>query len=298
MRLKYPLYLLFFLIISLLLSCSRQKGNQIELNQNWQFRQTGSEDWTPAAVPGCIHTDLMDNKTIPDPFFGDNENKLQWIGESDWDYRTTFDVAEMLDYENTELVFNGIDTYAEIYLNDSLILTADNMFRQWVIDIKKWLRPGRNNLMIHFKAPEKIEKEKAAQLPYLLPDSRGFTRKAPYQYGWDWGPKFITMGIWQPVFFRAWNGMRIEGVHVSTKEINEDNAVITVEAEITSTKDENAEIEIQIEENKFSKKISLRKGNNNFNKELTLSNPRIWWPNGMGDHPLYELNLQVKTTGF
>jgi beta-mannosidase len=286
---------IFYCLISLitLASCQKEKLNIKNLGIDWQFKQDTSQTWLPAKVPGCIHTDLLLNDQIPDPFFGENEQQLQWIGESDWVYKTNFNVGEILENKHIELVFDGLDTYAGVYLNDSLILTADNMFRQWHIEVKTLLRKGDNNLEVHFEAPEKIEQQKASQLPYQLPDPRGFTRKAPYQYGWDWGPKFVTSGIWQPVYLRGWDEIRIADLHVFTHEIHEKEAVLRIEMEIESDRDQEVKIEFKVDNNTISEKINLKKRQNIYKTEIIIENPNLWWPIGMGKQPLYDLTLEV-----
>ena len=110
------------------------------LSQNWQFRQTGTNNWLPATVPGCVHTDLLNNGKIDDPYFGNNEQKLQWIEKENWEYLSSFNLDEnILENQRIELVFEGLDTYAKVYLNDSLLLSADNMFREWTINCKPYL---------------------------------------------------------------------------------------------------------------------------------------------------------------
>src|SRR5438270_8930356 len=111
----------------------------------WQFREAGKDKWYPATVPGCVHTDLLNKKLIDDPFYRDNEKKLQWIGKTDWEYQTTFNVTPAtLARRNIELVFAGLDTYADVSLNDQPLLHADNMFRTWRVDCKSLLHTGAN----------------------------------------------------------------------------------------------------------------------------------------------------------
>src|SRR5436309_2490344 len=108
---------------------------RIPVQAGWQFREAGKDKWYAASVPGCVHTDLLENKLIDDPFFRDNEKKLQWIGKTDWEYRTTFNVtAELLDRTNVELVFEGLDTYANVFLNDEPLISTENMFRTWRVN--------------------------------------------------------------------------------------------------------------------------------------------------------------------
>jgi beta-mannosidase len=189
------------------------------LNSGWEFRAINAAghpeagEWRPAQVPGVVQTDLLAAHLIPDPFYGDNESRLQWIGLTDWEYRTTFQVdPATLQHEHVDLVFDGLDTFAEVLLNDEPILSADNMFRCWRVPAKPLLKPGANTLRIVFRSPVTSMIPKVKALPYILPSvstvnegneenvaTAPYTRKAAYQYGWDWGPRFITIGIWKSV---------------------------------------------------------------------------------------------------
>src|SRR3954452_24272572 len=121
------------------------RAQSTHINQGWQFREVGKTDWHNATVPGCVHTDLLANKLIDDPFYRDNEKKQQWIGKTDWEYRTTFRVTpQTLQRENVELVFEGLDTYANVFLNEQLVLKTDNMFRTWRVYAKPTLKAGAN----------------------------------------------------------------------------------------------------------------------------------------------------------
>ncbi len=280
-------------------SCDTKKDSSNQPISNWQFKNDTSQTWLPATVPGCVQTDLLVNKKIPDPFFGDNEKHLQWIGKTDWTYQTTFSANDILENDHVELVFDGLDTYANVFLNDSLILVADNMFRQWTIEVKNLLKKSQNKLQVNFTAPEKIEQVKAAALSYQLPDPRGFTRKAPYQYGWDWGPKFVTQGIWKPVYLTAWNDIRIIDLHAFAKKITTDTAIVKIEAIIESDDNQKVSLQLRLNGKSYSEKFTLGKGKNIYRKAISINEPKLWWPNGMGDHPLYILNFEIdagKTT--
>lgn len=180
---------------------------KIDLNKGWRFKRSTDSSWLHATVPGTVHTDLLENKLIPDPFYRDNENKLQWIAETDWDYKLSFDLdTKNLSKKYIQLVFEGLDTYADVYFNGKLIVSADNMFRTWKADIRSIARKKKNDLVIHFYSPLKKQAEKAAAAFIKLPtDDRVYTRKAQYSFGWDWGPKLITSGIWRPVYIKAFN---------------------------------------------------------------------------------------------
>lgn len=180
----------------------------MNISSGWQFRKRDETKWYPAKVPGEVHTDLLANKLIPDPFYRDNEKKLQWIEKEDWEYKTTFATTpSFLNRKNIELVFDGLDTYADVYLNGKLLLQANNMFRQWKADVKNKLRAGKNSLLIYFhSAQNKVDSMAKADLPYVIPDNpRAYVRKAQFHFGWDWGPKFTGCGIWKPVRLEAYD---------------------------------------------------------------------------------------------
>ncbi|MFA7288189.1 MAG: sugar-binding domain-containing protein, partial [Melioribacteraceae bacterium] len=167
-------YLMFFLlgIVSLIYSKGEDKTSvkKTEINSGWQFKQSDKDEWLPATVPGTVHTDLLNNKLIPDPFYRNNEKELQWIDKKDWEYRTNLKIDEKtLSMQNVELIFNGLDTYTDIYVNGEKLLTTDNMFREWNLDVKKYLKVGDNELKIYFHSPVKIDVPKIAAMGYQLP---------------------------------------------------------------------------------------------------------------------------------
>ena len=217
-----------FLLFASVILYSQNK--ETVLKANWEFHQKGRENWFPASIPGNVHTDLLMNEQIPDPFYGDNEQKVQWVENEDWEYRTVFTCdKKMLSQSNIELKFEGLDTYAKVYLNDKLILESDNMFRSWLVNIKKQAIEGENKLLIIFASAVKRGKAEAAKLAYTLPgDEKIFTRKAQYQYGWDWGPRLVTCGIWKPIKLITWNKLKIESIYACTKQIKDSTATIDI----------------------------------------------------------------------
>jgi beta-mannosidase len=164
---RYSKCLLLILFTTICWSL-RAQPVQILLNKGWQFSRHADNKWYPATVPGTVHTDLLKNKLIPDPYYRDNENKLQWIGKEDWDYKASFVVEKKAQSKkNVELVFDGLDTYADVYLNGQLILSANNMFRQWRVPVKALLKQT-NQLQIRFySAKNKVDSIAKAQRPYI-----------------------------------------------------------------------------------------------------------------------------------
>ncbi|MFI5453296.1 glycosyl hydrolase 2 galactose-binding domain-containing protein [Pedobacter sp. UC225_61] len=155
LKLNYKCSILFLVIgLSLAFKVNAQVSSQ-KLTANWSFQEQDDAKWYPAKVPGEVHVDLMTNKLIPDPFYRDNEKKLQWIEKENWDYKSAFSVlSDVFQKQHVELVFDGLDTYADVYLNGKLILQANNMFRQWKIDVKKVLKQKDNKLLIRFRSAQ------------------------------------------------------------------------------------------------------------------------------------------------
>lgn len=195
---------------------------RIPLNDGWAFCQAGKEEWRTAEVPGVVQTDLLRHAVIPDFMHGSNIDSVQWIENEDWIYRRTLFVADtLLRHEHLDLVFKGLDTFAEVYLNDSLIGTADNMFRTWEWQVRRVLRKGENELKVIFRSPinegAKLREAYGIQLPHDSDPSgvSPYIRKAAYQFGWDFCPRLVTSGIWKGVELRGWSRARIIDAEVT-----------------------------------------------------------------------------------
>src|ERR1700761_2554834 len=226
------------------------------ISSGWQLRAVGDiaaghddvKAWHAATVPGVVQTDLLANKLIADPFYQDNEKRLQWISQADWEYQTSFDVdSATMAHEHVELVFEGLDTFADVFLNDKQILTADNMFRRWRVDVKSQMKVGANTLRVVLHSPITKMLPYVKGLPFLLvspndasapgePAVSPYVRKAPYQFGWDWGPRFVTLGIWQPVKLETWDSARVDNFHIEQQKVSADNASLNATVAIVASK--------------------------------------------------------------
>ena len=268
-----------------------QNSNRNLSSEKWSFKKTTDSNWLSAKIPGTVHTDLLASKVIPDPFFGTNEKLVQWIENADWEYQTTFSISKSeLANQNCILQFDGLDTYAKVFLNGNKILDADNMFRTWKVEVKSKLKLGQNNLRIVFASAVKIGKEAAKKLPYVLPgDEKIFTRKAQYQYGWDWGPRFVTAGIWKDVQLHFWNSATISNVKYNQKKLTNEMAELEFIVFITSTK--SAKFQLKI--NDKMEMVHLQKGINKRTLSYVIKNPRRWWTNGLGDAYLYPFVIDL-----
>jgi len=296
------------LLLLPLLAAKAQPATVMKIHSGWQFREVGKTDWYNATVPGCVHTDLLANKLIDDPFYRDNEKKQQWIGKTDWEYRTSFRVtAQTVERENVELVFEGLDTYAGVYLNEQLVLQADNMFRTWRVNAKSKLKPGENTLRIVFRSPINEILPVMAKLNYQLPapNDQGektspYTRKAPYHYGWDWGPRFVTSGVWRPVFIEAWDHARVDDLQIVVKKISPDVAELIANVEIEAGTNGVATVLLENLTDKVNagkEQIDLQPGTNQVTFNFRVSKPKLWWPNGLGAQPLYSFRARSLVNG-
>jgi beta-mannosidase len=286
----------------------------------WKFRELAGDDqgpsplgarardWLPASVPGTVHTDLLAAQLIDDPFFGQNERDQQWIGERDWEYQTTLPAdAALLAREHVELVFEGLDTYATVLIDGTPLLTANNRFRRWRVPIRSELHAGDNVLTVRFRSALAEGKAASARLGYELPASndRGdpkvsvFARKAPYSYGWDWGPRFVTSGIWRPVHLEAWDDVRLLDVQVVTEALSDERADLAISSTIVASRAGPAQLDFSLASGDAlgSARAQLHPGENRVQARVHIDHPERWWPNGLGAQRLYEIETRLALSG-
>jgi beta-mannosidase len=289
------------------------------LEAKWEFRAVSNtdrvelKDWHPAQVPGVVQTDLLRDGLIPDPFYQDNDTRLQWIGLTDWEYRTTFQAdAATLAHDHVDLVFEGLDTYADVYVNDQAVLHSDNMFRRWRVPAKTLLKAGPNSLRVVLHSPIESMIPKVKALPYILPSvttnntgneegiaTAPYTRKAPYQYGWDWGPRYVTEGIWQPIRLETWDALRIENFHIQQQRVRKEFAALAAEFEIEASRSTAAIVEINYGELSGAATASIRQsvqlepGVNHISVPIHIAHPKLWYPLGYGAQDRYRFAVTV-----
>lgn len=305
-------------IMALLLSGSASAGfasdNTVQLHSGWRFKQAGKAEWHPATVPGVVHTDLMANKMIEDPYYRLNERALQWIDKEDWIYEVDFDAGDPIrNCDHVRLEFLGLDTYADVFLNGTPILKADNMFRRWAAEVKPLLKERGNVLRVYFHSPIKMALPQYDALPFRYEawndqaDNGGlagkklspFTRKAGYHYGWDWGPRLVTSGIWRPVELRGWNDLRLEDVFHHQAEVTPEAARVETQVELESSLPD-SEVTVTVSDGNRvlgSRSVRLHAGMNRISIPFTVRNPKLWWSRGMGEPNLYTLRTRVEQDG-
>ncbi len=272
-------------------------------------------DWLPATVPGVVHTDLLARRLIPEPFAGTTEPDLQWIGQRTWEYRTQFTpAAEITAQQVQELVFKGLDTYADVYLNDSLILGgADNMFVEWRIPVQGILRTDSvNTLRVVFHPAYETALPQAQAWPVKLPNDNDkgewvtsvFTRKAPYHFGWDWGPRYLTAGIWRPVYLDAYSTAAIDRIRF-IRESRQDTLRGAFTARVTlrggASAGDGTPVRVIVADSaattvygQADAMIPAGEGAEaTVDIPFSIERPKLWWPNGMGEANLYTIRTFV-----
>ena len=274
----------------------------LTLKDGWQFRQVGTEKWYSAEVPGVVHTDLLRHGLIPDPYVNFNADSVQWIEDKDWVYpRTITADRALLRNEHIDLVFKGLDTFAEVYLNGELLGKTDNMFRTWEWPIRKKLHRGVNELKVIFRSPitegKKLSDAYGLQLPNANDPSgtSPYIRKAAYQFGWDFAPRLVSSGIWQPVELRCWNKARITTLQVR-QQFEADSIRATIHAKVRG--DKRASLHYFLDDRQIGeRKIEpSRLDTIDAPFQFSVDKKDLWWPAGSGKQALHNIRVEVRNT--
>ena len=284
---------------------------EFQVDKNWLFRESGTEKWMSASIPGTVHTDLLANGVIEDPFYRTNEKDQQWIDKRDWEYKTSFEVdAAILDQEYIELRFEGLDTYATVSLNGTVIIEADNFYVTWKAAVKHLLKEGENELFIKFFSPIEKGLKLLDANGYPLPADNDqaengglkkrqqvsvFTRKPGYHYGWDWGPRLVTSGIWRSVKLQAWNTVRLEDLFIHQRKVSSDHAELEAVFEINAGEARALDFAIYEDGHRLiSRSFSVKPGINRITVPFGIDEPKLWWTQELGTPHLYNLTGKIE----
>ena len=295
-QMKFPAFLYFLLLLVVFISCGKSTNQILSMNNGWQFSEVEKNDWKPGKIPGTVQADLWRLGEIPDPFLKNNEDSIQWISTKNWQYKKKFSVSEeSLKRTKHFLNFEGLDTYASVYLNGSLILSANNAFRSWEVDVSDALK-AENELLVIFKSPDSIENAEATKLGYKLPEgNRVFTRKPQYQYGWDWAPTIKTIGIWRNVSLQSYAVARIKDVFLETKSISDSLAEIVGKFEIETWKVEEITLKITNKNTSetFSSTFKTSPNQTEYQIPFKIKKPKLWWTHNLGEPFLYNIQVEL-----
>ncbi|MCU4975523.1 glycoside hydrolase family 2 protein [Halobacteria archaeon AArc-m2/3/4] len=273
------------------------------LNGTWQFRPTADGEWRPGTVPGDVYSDLLATDTIDDPYDEDNELDVQWVGETDWTYRREFEVDDdFLAHDALVLECLGVDTVSEISVNGTSVGETTNMHRAYTFDLGDALEAGENRISVRFRSPVEYGKERMEAYPYEVPlirypvdqPGRNFIRKAQCHYGWDWGPCLPGVGLWRDIRVLGYSGPRI--THTTTEQTHHEDGVtlsVRVGADVPAGSEGTYDLTATVADTTAHREISLEAGEAEAEIDLTVSDPELWWPNGYGDQPLYDLDVTL-----
>jgi beta-mannosidase len=271
------------------------------LTGTWEFRQADLQEWLPANVPGGVHTDLLALGRIPDPFVGDNEKRVQWVAESDWVYRNRFTISsELLAQEKILLVCDGLDTLATVVLNSHELGRTDNMFRRYQWDVKSFLNSkSANELLIIFSSPVKYVTGKQS-IRSLMGVSQAIPgashlRKAPCQFGWDWGPQLPPIGVWKDIRLEGYDEAQLDDVQLH-QEHSDGSVILEVQINVQRWNDISlsAAVHITTPQGEVLEKEIIISAKNKVVVRIPIPQPELWWPNGYGAQPLYQVEVTLK----
>jgi beta-mannosidase len=303
---------------------------KLDLNGAWRLKAINTDttlpkekrevrQWMNGTVPGTVHTDLLAGKKISDPFYRMNENNVQWVDSQQWLYQREFIIPSgVLKEKKIVLVAEGLDTYAKISINGKFVANTANMFVEHRLDIKRFLKAGKNRIEILFDSPtvrsKSIEK-KFGPLKVANDSHRVYVRKAQYSFSWDWGPRLTTSGIWRNIFIEAYSHPCLRHPFAKIVSLSKSAAVVDISVGIDppalrsqsrtswrglqlrlfSAEDRSASGGVA--SNIFSIERTVQVQGEHAHVRMTIPTPQLWWPNGYGGQPMYTAVLTLLQNG-
>lgn len=278
----------------------------LDLNGSWRMKRCDESEWLEAAVPGSVYNDLLKADKMPDPFYRDQEYEVLELSNYDYEYEKTFQAEESLfAHDRVTLLCEGLDTLCELYLNGTLILESDNMHRTYELEIGETLKRGENKLRAVFRSPVEYVTRKQAELPLINVDDAvpgiSHIRKAHSMFGWDWGPKLPDMGIWRNISIRGYRGAKLDDVYITqAHERGKVTLDVKVSAGVLSAGERELTVRVTSPDGEVSvATVKEEAGSEDFTRHITLEigNPQLWWPNNLGDQPLYTVETEIAENG-
>ena len=275
------------------------------LNGNWKMREETEGSWMDATVPGSVMSAMLENHQIGDPFWRLNEYEARELFRKDYEFRREFHVSQEFSVqERIELLCYGLDTLAEIYVNDSLLAKTNNMHRTWRFECKALIKPGSNQIRVVFRAPitfiENYIPEENKEIHFVVGGAmkgNQYLRKAHCMFGWDWGAQVPDAGIWRDMELLGYSDGRIEDVEVSQHHY-ENKVELTVNTELELLTGEAFTLEYHLTAPDHTviahdTAVVFRENEHS----IVVDNPKLWWPNGYGEQPLYRLKITLRNQG-
>ena len=267
----------------------------LNLNGKWKMRRRDKADWQLGAVPGSVYHDLMNSGQLSDPFYRDNEYETLEISKYGFEYKRDFKVEEELSRcDVINLLCEGLDTLATVYVNGFEVLKANNMHRTYEINIKKWIKLGLNHIWIAFDSPIEYVLHKQAQRRLINSgdaiEGISHLRKAHYMFGWDWGPKLPDMGIWRNISIRGYNVGKIDDIYI-TQRHSEDKVDLGIRVCLEKWQPQSCDLCVKVTAPNGMVWDSTTSIDQEEHLSVVIEKPQLWWPNNLGKQPLYEVEV-------
>ncbi|MFF9815031.1 glycoside hydrolase family 2 protein [Streptomyces sp. NPDC014006] len=266
----------------------------VQLSEGWSLTHEGEP--LPAHVPGCVHTDLLAAGLIPDPFLGQNEREVDWVGRRAWTYGRDLGAADTAQegHERTDLVFDGLDTAAVITLDGRELGRTRNMHRRYRFDVTG--RHGR----LHVEFTSAYDEAEFVRLltgdrPNVYPEPFQYIRKMACSFGWDWGPTLVTAGIWRPVRLERWSTARLAQVRPLVT-VTDDAGTVEVHVDVERT-EQGEDRPLEVRASVAGAQVRTVVEGDSAVLTLRVPTPELWWPRGYGAQPLYDLEVSLVDTG-
>lgn len=276
---------------------------KMDLSGIWKMRCTKEKDWLDAQVPGSVYSNLLRTGKMEDPYFRENQYEAREISRNDFEFSREFDAPkDLLAQDRLFLQFDGLDTLADIYINDLLLGSADNMHRIWKYDVTGRIHETRNLLRVVFHSPitaiERMQEKRPLWGVATTISGYPYLRKAHYMFGWDWGPQLPDMGIWRAVSLWGVGGARLESVFVKQTHTAGTVALdIGIDTERFSARCLEVRLVLTDPQGNLVQ-IKTAAVDDTASIQLLVEEPQLWWPNGWGEHPLYTLETTLLADGL
>ena len=282
-------------VLCVLYACSSKNTNVQLLNQGWILQTDTLSINLQVNLPSEAHADLYAVGLIPHPYGeGDEEQQLQWIPQHQWDYSLKFDVDNKVwNQDNIDLIFNGLDTYADVWLNGTKILRSDNQFLRYEKEVKNLLKKRDNELKVRFYPFDAQRDSLIETYPLKFPEKYAVMRKAAYQNGWDWAPRYLNIGIWKDVELRGWSGFKVENVSILTENLNGNDAEMSANIGVSTDGLHNLRIVVSNVDTQLCEQTVPVNGSWRIKIPFELKNANLWWPNEMGEQNLTDFVVEI-----
>lgn len=278
----------------MLISCNNHPLRQ-ELNLGWTLTTDTLGINIKVGVPSVVQTDLYEAGLIPHPYEGTVEKSLQWITEQPWTYTLNFDINKnILKQDVVELVFEGVDGYADAWLNGTHLCSFDNMFIGHSWNVKDIAKAKGNELIVKTRPYYKTQDSIYSRLPIRLPEHYAVSRQAAYQHGWDWAPRYTNAGIWKPIYLKGWSKAQIASASITTTGIENNVAHLNLDIEFKSNEEQTVKIHVLNDNEQICiVKTNLEATRQRTSIKFDIQNPELWWPNGHGEQELYNFEIRL-----